>query len=297
MTMTAAAHLVTQLGYLELNVSNLETWRTLATDILGAEERQDSAVPGRVKLRLDEHHHRITLQSAQADSIAAIGWEAPSRAAFDAARAALQARGIEVQAGSAAEIEDRRVEALIRFRDADGFPMEIYFGPWFDHHPLRPARPMAGFNCGKLGVGHVVLVSRDIRAAARFYEDVLGFRISDFIAWGDADAVFLRCNARHHSLALINESFGKKSGELHHLMLEANSLDDLGRAYDLVQNHKVPLVMTLGRHSNDQMISFYLKSPSGFALEHGWGGLLVEEDNWQVKHYSTTKLWGHQRLV
>ncbi|MGI9156303.1 MAG: VOC family protein [Marmoricola sp.] len=43
-------------------------------------------------------------------------------------------------------------------------------------------------------------------------------------------------------------------------------LDDVGRALERVRKHRVPLSATLGRHRNDQMVSFYVKSPGGFDI-------------------------------
>ena len=85
-----------------------------------------------------------------------------------------------------------------------------------------------------------------------------------------------------------------KSGDIHHFMFETRSLEDVGRAYDIVRSRKLPLFRSLGQHSNDRMTSFYLKTPSGFSVEYGWGGLLVDDAAWRVKHHSTTKLWGHE---
>lgn len=98
-------------------------------------------------------------------------------------------------------------------------------------------------------------------------------------------------------LALMNECYGMKSGGLHHLMLESLSLDDVGRTYDLVLERKVPLILTLGRHSNDQMTSFYMQSPSSFAIEYGWGGRLIDDSDWRVRKYGSPKLWGHHLVA
>ncbi len=66
---------------------------------------------------------------------------------------------------------------------------------------------------------------------------------------------------------------------------------------DLVRSRKLPLVLSLGQHSNDRMTSFYMTTPSGFSMEYGWGGLLVDDAVWRVKHHSTTKLWGHEYMA
>jgi 2,3-dihydroxyethylbenzene 1,2-dioxygenase len=55
-------------------------------------------------------------------------------------------------------------------------------------------------------------------------------------------------------------------------MLEVENFDDIGLAYEIVTERKIPLIMAPGKHSNDQMYSFYFKNPSGWAFEYGWGG-------------------------
>jgi 2,3-dihydroxybiphenyl 1,2-dioxygenase len=285
-----------QLGYLVFNVSDVEAWRDLASRVIGAEERGDSP-PDRLWLRFDEHHHRITLCSAETDSIVAVGWEVPSLRELASVRRKVAEYGFAVSEGTPEDLADRKVEAMFRFRDLDRFPLEVYCGPWVDHVPFRPSRPMSGFNCGPLGIGHAVLVSKDPEKAARFYQEALGFSVTDHIVSGELDAVFLHCNPRHHSVALMNECYGMKSGDLNHFMVETLSLDDVGRAYDIVRQRELPLVLGLGQHSNDRMTSFYMKTPSGFSMEYGWGGVLVDDAVWRVKHYSTTKLWGHEPMA
>jgi hypothetical protein len=79
-----------------------------------------------------------------------------------------------------------------------------------------------------------------------------------------------------------------------HFMLEVNSIDDVGAALDLASKAGVPVVSTLGRHSNDQMMSFYMSTPSGFEVEYGWGGRLVDDATWQVQRHDRGTLWGHK---
>src|SRR5205807_222696 len=51
----------------------------------------------------------------------------------------------------------------------------------------------------------------------------------------------------------------------------------------------------LGRHPNDRMVSFYVRSPSGFEIEYGWGALEVGED-WTVTQYDAVSVWGHKMV-
>ena len=55
-----------------------------------------------------------------------------------------------------------------------------------------------------------------------------------------------------------------------------------------------PISASLGRHVNDEMLSFYLRSPSGFDIEFGWGGLLVDDDaTWLSRESTAVSRWGH----
>ena len=51
--------------------------------------------------------------------------------------------------------------------------------------------------------------------------------------------------------------------------------------------------MGLGRHPNDRMFSFYVHTPSGFLLEFGAGGIVVDDADWEIKSYTRLSEWGH----
>ena len=79
---------------------------------------------------------------------------------------------------------------------------------------------------------------------------------------------------------------------MHHLMLEVSTLDDVGTALDIVNARELPLAMSLGRHTNDLMTSFYVRTPSGFEIEYGTGGLLVDDDTWAETSSTTRRASG-----
>ena len=62
-----------------------------------------------------------------------------------------------------------------------------------------------------------------------------------------------------------------------------------------VRELNVPLQTTMGRHVNDDMFSFYMYTPSGFAIEYGAGGKQIEDWS-KMKVFETTRgsHWGHQ---
>lgn len=285
---------VNQLGYLVLGVSDLAAWRGLASRVLGLE-----LVPGDTDattyLRMDEHAHRIELRRDGVDDLEVIGWEVPDAATLHAVAQRLEGAGVPVTGGTRDEADQRRVVELIRFQDPAGIRTEVYYGPPLNQRPFRAARAITGFKTGHMGLGHLVVYQPDLDAGVRFYTELLGFRVSDVAGPpGHPMAVFLHCNPRHHSIALFG---GRRAKRINHFMLECNALDDVGSARDLARQTGTPIVIDLGRHMNDHMVSFYVATPSQFAIEYGWGGRTIDDTCWQVGRYdSVESIWGHPEL-
>lgn len=288
--------MITQLGYVGIGVKDSRRWREFATSILGVEIVEESA-EGTLYLRTDEYHHRFLLHPGGNDDLAYVGWMMPTTEAMDQLRTRLSAAGVRVQEGSQKEMDERKVLAMVHFEDPNGVRLEAFWGLQVrSEEPFRPSRPIAGFNAGNLGLGHIVLKADNIQETVAFYRDVLGLRVSDYIDYTVGPhtfrLAFFHCNPRHHSIAFGELPMPRK---LHHFMLELQSIDDVGATYDLCQERDIPLASSLGRHSNDRMVSFYMFTPSGFEVEYGFGGRLVDDATWVVQYHKTASVWGHVR--
>lgn len=284
------------LGYLGLEVSDLPAWQNFLSGFTGA-QWPASEDNGTVHVRIDDHASRLQISQGAADDLVYVAWDAGSPASLAETQAALEAAGVAVETGSAEDAAKRKVAALIRFIDPSGMQNEVYYGAEraFDA-PFVPGKPHGGFVTGDQGLGHFILNVPDVAAARAFYEGVLGFSLSDYIRFQpfpgfDVDITFLRCNGRHHSLALAHFPFAKR---MQHFMLQYENLDDVGRAYDVAQAEEMPITLTLGRHSNDHMVSFYLRTPSVFEVELGWGAIDVPNEGWAVQLHKTQSVWGHK---
>jgi len=290
---------VTQLGYLGLSIGDINEWERFATQVLGLQvSGQDD--DGAVFLRMDEYHHRFILHPNGHDDVAYLGWEVADEEALHAMAKQLEAAGVAVRHATAAEAQARRVVGLIRFADPNHIPSEVFYGPQmsFDD-PFKSPRPIAGFETGIQGLGHIVLAVDDLDQSLYFYRDVLGMRISDFIQREMAPKsrrtmAFFHCNPRHHTLAFFPAKTPKR---LQHFMLQVKAIDDVGATYDLCQDRGISIVRGLGRHTNDHMLSFYMRTPSGFEVEYGWGGRVVDDTTWQVQHHTKGSIWGHRPLA
>ncbi|KQV54724.1 VOC family protein [Caulobacter sp. Root342] len=294
---------VTSLGYVVIETRDLEAWRKFAGEILGL-----MVTPGpdadTLWLRMDDRPFRLWIQKSEREAFVRPAWEFADAEAFEAALAALEKAGRPVERLPDALAHARRVYAAALSTDTADNAIELYYGRFLDYAPFVSPVGISGFvtgESGELGMGHVVLSAPNFDETHAFYKSVLGFADTDlgrfYLAGGGPDDpgvgfAFLHArNGRHHSLAL-GEMPTFDSGAVH-IMLEAATLNDVGRAYDRVLASKTPVSATLGRHVNDKMVSFYVKTPGGFDLEFGCEGLIIDPATWVATTSLAVSDWGH----
>lgn len=283
---------VTELGYVCFGVSDLAAWRDFAANLLGLEVFEEAGEPDRLYLRTDYWHHRIILEKNPADDLTAAGLRVAGVEEFAALQKVLKDAAIKFEVGGKDLAASRRVLDIMRLSDPAGNPLEIFHGPRIDtYKPFLPGRRMhGGFVTGDAGgVGHMILRNAGLDKAYQFYR-LLGMRggVEYQIPTPDGqvgEILFMHCNERDHTVAFGPPS--KKS--INHLMLEVENLDDVFMTHDLVQASKYPVMISLGKHANDRMFSFYVASPSGFLIEIGWGGRPATHQS----EYYTRDTYGH----
>jgi 2,3-dihydroxybiphenyl 1,2-dioxygenase len=281
---------VQALGYAGFGSAALDDWRQFGTGLVGLQAVERS--PSLLAFRMDDRKQRIVIDRSMPEGARFFGWEVADAAALDALAARLEAAKVKVTAEPQTAADARGVRALISFHDPAGNRLEVFHGAEIDETPFCPGRSISGFRTGPLGLGHAVLTVENIDAVMPFYVDLLGFGLSDYMQ-KPFRAYFFHVNARHHSLALIETG---KNG-MHHLMVEMFSLDDVGQSYDVALGEPDRVNVTLGRHTNDLMTSFYARTPSSFMVECGWGGREIDPSTWRpVEMHDGPSLWGHERV-
>ncbi|MBS0580670.1 MAG: VOC family protein [Proteobacteria bacterium] len=255
-----------------------------------------AAPTGSLWLKMDERACRLIIEEHAESRYFASGWELSCEETFVAAGTRLTEAGVEWHRATLAEKVSRNCIDMIWFEDPSGNRHELVLG--FKTDFRRFASPTAtSFVTGDLGMGHTALPAPKFDATWKLMHEVLGFSLSDFMhhqpdpAGPAARIWFAHCNnGRHHSLALAEMEVA--SGCVH-LMVEVPDMDEVGRAMDRQRKEGIKLMATLGRHVNDRMTSFYLLTPSGFALEYGYGGRVVNWDRNVVHETTQVSLWGH----
>ncbi|MEE4190445.1 MAG: VOC family protein [Halieaceae bacterium] len=293
---------IKSISYAIIGAKDPAGWRSFGTEVLGMMEGQSSDA-GTVLLRCDERPFRFMVVAHETDALLATGFEVGSEQHFAELCDALTAAGVSVEEGNAAEASERRVRGLVKLRDPAGNAIELCHGAALDYAKFVSPQGIDGFETGfngDMGFGHAVLPAPALDETYRFYTGLLGFDDSDYMhfqfsddpADGGMGLHFLHAeNPRHHSLALFQ---GESEANCIHLMLEVRSVDEVGYCLDRALARDIPITSTLGRHSNDRMLSFYMMTPGGFPLEFGCEGLQIDWADFAPTVTELPSIWGHK---
>jgi 2,3-dihydroxybiphenyl 1,2-dioxygenase len=282
---------ITELGYVRFGVSDLAEWQTFATDILALEVVAEDE-PDTLYLRSDSWHHRIILEQTGEDDLVGAGLRVAGAEEFLEMQQRLQTAGVAFELGTLELAQKRRVLDIMTLVDPANNPIEIFHGPQVDaHKPFHPSRGMFGkFVTGDGGVGHMILRTQGLDQSYEFYK-LLGMRGGVEYKFptpdgGAAEVMFMHCNSRDHSVAFGPPS--KKS--INHLMIEVDNIDDVFLTHEKVQASKYPVMISLGKHANDHMFSFYFATPSKWLIELGTSGRPATHQS----EYFTRDMYGHE---
>ena len=286
-----------ELGYLGLEVPDPASLTGFFEEVIGLLPGEPGG-PSGLSWRNDDRAYRITAQPGPANDATFVGFEATGDDAFERVVDRIQSGGFDVEEGSDDDLRSRQVKRLVRTKAPWGIPVEIVQRLPQASSPYESSLMPAGFLTQGVGFGHVVFITTEVEESHRFLLDGLGMSQSDWLEMEigpgiDLEVRFYHCNERHHSVALAKAPFDVPQ-KLHHVMLEANARDDVGRAFDRVWTTDLAIANGLGRHDNDGMFSFYVVSPAGFQVEVGYGGRRVSEPWTDDRRYDRISLWGHQ---
>lgn len=279
------------LGYALVEARDLDAWKKFACDLLGLQAVTDTA--DRLVLRLDDKSYRLDIRRGDADAVTVLGWEVKGPKELEELAQRLESNGYAIKRADADQVRERKVSGLVQFDDPEGLRLELFYGLQKDRE--RFVSPTgARFVTGVGGLGHAFQMVRDNDAYTTLYLDLLGLKLSDYIDFAPGMyGTFTHANPRHHSFAWAPIPFAPQG--VGHLMFEVDELDIVGRAWDKVQAGAAPIASTFGKHTNDEMLSFYVKTPSGFQIEYGFGGKLIDDATWSPARYDVPSYWGHKR--
>lgn len=288
------------LGHVVVASRKLPEWQRFASQGLGLHVDTD-AQSGALHLRIDHHQSRLIVCAGDAEDVVALGWQLQNADDLNQLLLRLRERHIEVQQHPEDFARARGVRQLWSFEGPKRMRFELFTEALQSSAPLQ--MQSSGFITGERGMGHVAITTREPEAMRRFFEDLFDARLSDTIEDRlngiTLELSFLRLNPRHHSVAIAatrGQRMNPLRTNIHHLNLQAQSLEDVTQAYQRTRKMGYAIASAIGQHPNDRELSFYVSTPSGFEIEMGWNPIEVDaaaEAAWQPGHYQGISLWGH----
>ena len=287
-----------QLGYVFVESPHLPDWKRLAADGIGMAVAVDA--PDLVAFRTDAQARRLIVSKSQQEDVA-LGWHVDGPRALQTILRRLAAHRIPVEEIAGEEAAMRGVKRLWRFIGPKRQRLELFTEPVLE--TSGPKLRNNGFVTGERGLGHVAITSRNPQAMIAFWREIFDAKVSDHIeariSGVNLRLTFLRVNSRHHSVAIAGTkglAMDPFATKIQHLEMQVTTLDDISDAFTRCRKLGFKIAMSVGQHSNDRDVSFYVVTPSGFYFELGWSPSEHEGDEWPEVVHKGISVWGHKPL-
>jgi catechol-2,3-dioxygenase len=206
---------------------------------------------GRVFMATESEELAIALEAGAGQKCTRIAFEVAAEADLAAMSKELSASGIASEARSDGA---PGVSRSLVFTDPEGTQIELIPG-WT---PSPAKAPPAGVSANRLG--HIAMYTADPLAASKFYSQVLGFRVSD---WIEQSFVFMRCGADHHTLNFV----AGEARRMNHIAFELRDSSHMHRACDLLGRNRIEILWGPVRHGPGHNVAVYHRNPDGQIVE------------------------------
>jgi catechol 2,3-dioxygenase-like lactoylglutathione lyase family enzyme len=281
--------LITHLRHVGLAVPDYERQLAFYTGVWGLTKVAEDSGIAFLAAEGSPERYIIRLRKDADKRLDLVSFGASTAADVDTLAELLIAQGLPIAAEPGQLVTEGGGYGL-RFFDLDGRTVEISANV-----ATRTHRKVTEGESIPVRLSHVVLNSTDPDRTARWYADVLGFRLSDTLAGADLGTVmnFMRCNPRHHSLAFARGPHVS----LHHVSFELRGIDEFMRGAGRVLRDGTKMVWGPGRHLAGSNTFAYFLDPQHNTIEYTTELQELDEDAWHPHVYdmhdpSVQDQWG-----
>ncbi|MBM4511313.1 2,3-dihydroxybiphenyl 1,2-dioxygenase [Rhodococcus hoagii] len=274
---------IRSLAYLRIEATDMAAWREYGLKVLGMIGAR-APIPTTCTCAWTTTPARLVIVPGERDGLYATAGNARTPKGCRRSVSALPRPTGSSRRATKEEAAERNVVEFVKCRDASGSRLG-------DLPHDRPAAPphresvRAQVRHRRAGARARRARNQGRAADLEFYRDVLGFKLRDSMRLPPQVVGVRRTVTRRgcaswaatHATSLAFAPLPNPSGIVH-LMVEVENSDDVGLCLDRALRKNVKMSATLGRHVNDLMLSFYMKTPGGFDVEFGCEGLEVEDD-------------------
>jgi catechol 2,3-dioxygenase len=277
---------VAHLAHLELLTPTPEKSLAFFIDVMGMTESGRKGESVYLRGWDDYERYSLKLTGSKTSGLGHAAFRARSPQALERRVKALQTADAGV-----GWIEDELGHGpAYQFRDPDGHLLEIYYETeWYEAPPhLKPSLknqaqrfPARGVNVRR--IDHFNCLAADIAANREFFQNALGFRLTEQIVLdnGIEAGMWLTCTNKSYDFAYTLESHGAR-GRFHHVTFALDSRDEVLRAADIFLENGVYIETGPHKHAVQQTFFLYVWEPGGNRVEvANAGARLVLAPDWK----------------
>jgi catechol 2,3-dioxygenase len=290
------------LGHLEIFSPKPEESLRFFVDVMGM--TQSGCKGDSVYLRGWDDYERYTLKvtASKTSGMGHMAFRARSPQALERRIAALKGSGYDIGWNDG----DLGHGPAFVCKDPDGHNIELYYETEWYQAPmeLKPSLknqaqryPARGVNVRRLD--HLNCLAVDIKANRIFFEDYLGFRLTEQIVLNDGReaAMWMTCTNKSYDFAYSADHTGTK-GRFHHLTYAVDCREDILRAADIFLEAGVHIETGPHKHAIQQTFFLYVYEPGGNRVEIANAGarLILAPDwkpiRWSEEERKKGQAWG-----
>lgn len=236
---------VKRIAHVTFETPDIERQIAYHTDVLGLTLTDREADTAYLASAMD--HHSVVLNKAGAARCSRLAFQIAPGLDLGDFQKQLQGHGVK---GERRRDPAPGIPDVVTFTDPKGTVIDVFA----EHVAAR--QPFAQKGIVPLKLGHVAFAVTDIQPLVKFYTEILGFRVSD---WMGDFFVFMRCGPDHHTVNFVSSD----ANEIHHTAFELKDWAHLQQACDHLSMNNCPLVWGPGRHGIGHNIFTYHRNPDG----------------------------------
>ncbi len=277
---------IAHLGHLELLTPKFDASLRFFVDVLGmtqSGQRGDSAY---LRGWDDYERYSLKLTASPQPGLGHAAFRTRSEAALHRRVAAVEAAGC----GIGWVTDELGHGPAYQFTDPDGHVIELYWETEWYQAPkeLRPAlknqaQRFPARGCNVRRIDHFNCLAADIAANRKFFESVLGFRLTEQIVLdsGIEAGMWMTCTNKTYDFAYTREHHGV-GGRFHHVTFAIDTREEILRAADIFLENGVFIETGPHKHAVQQTFFLYVYEPGGNRVEvANAGARLILAPDWK----------------
>ena len=277
---------IAHLGHLELLTPKFEESRKFFIDVMGMTQSGEKGDSVYLRGWDDYERYSLKLTASKTSGMAHVAFRTRTPQALERRAAALKGSGFDV-GWSDGDLGHGKTFVC---KDPDGHTIELYYETeWYDPPPdKKPALknqaeryPARGCNVRR--IDHFNGLATDIKANREFFENYLGFRLTEQIVLDDGTeaGMWMTATNKSYDFAYTRDHTGTK-GRFHHVTYALDAREDILRAADIFLENGIYIETGPHKHAIQQTFFLYVYEPGGNRVEVACAGArLVLAPDWK----------------